>query len=97
MHKLYYHNQTNSSKAEVHPQTAPQTVQSRIRQAAHSRARRLLAGLSTLSLVISLLCTQTLTVSAGIKEDNIAANRAVPVESNLVENWPTGPIVNAEI
>lgn len=96
MHKLYYHNQTNSSKAEVHPQTAPQTVQSRIRQAAHSRARRLLAGLSTLSLVISLLCTQTLTVSAGIKEDNIAANRAVPVESNLVENWPTGPIVNAE-
>lgn len=58
--------------------------------------RHLLAGLSALTLVFSLFCTQTLAVSAGIKEDNIAANKAVPIESNLVENWPTGPIVSAE-
>lgn len=64
-------------------------------QKSHSPSR-LQTGLRTLALVFSLLCTQTLTVSAGIKEDNIAANRAVPVESNLIENWPTGPIVNAE-
>ena len=67
-----------------------------LHQATHSRAGRLLAGICSLSLAVSLFCTQTLTVSAGIKEDNIAANRSVPVESNLIENWPTGPIVNAE-
>ena len=68
----------------------------RLRRPAPSRGRRLLSGICTLSLAFSLFCTQALPVSAGIKEDNIAANRAVPVESNLVENWPTGPIVNAE-
>ena len=58
--------------------------------------RHLLTDISTLTLVFSLFCTQTLAVSAGIKEDNIAANKAVPIESNLVENWPTGPVVSAE-
>lgn len=102
MHNLFYRNQTNAPHTGTQSQTALPAAHSRIgqtahtRQAKHSPKQRLLVCLSTLSLVFSLFCTQTLTVSAGIKEDNIAANRAVPVESNLIENWPTGPIVNAE-
>lgn len=29
-------------------------------------------------------------------EQRLAANRAIPVESNEIENWPTGPVVGAE-
>jgi len=39
----------------------------------------------------------TLTVSAtAAKEHAIAANQAIPVESNTIPNWPTGPVVSAE-
>ncbi|MCM1113777.1 MAG: D-alanyl-D-alanine carboxypeptidase [Muribaculum sp.] len=34
--------------------------------------------------------------SVSVREQNIAANQALPVESNEVANWPTGPIVSAE-
>lgn len=34
--------------------------------------------------------------AASIKEQNIAANQALTVESNEIPNWPAGPIVSAE-
>lgn len=43
-----------------------------------------------------LLFSQSFTVTASIKEDNIAAHQAMAVQSNQVENWPTGPVVSAE-
>lgn len=39
--------------------------------------------------------TSSLTAHAGIKEDNIAANQLVAVESNQIEGWPKGPTVSA--
>lgn len=38
-----------------------------------------------------------LTVSATtIKEENIAYNQSLAVQSNAVANWPTGPVISAE-
>lgn len=37
----------------------------------------------------------SLTVHAGIKEDNIATNQLVAVESNQIPGWPKGPTVSA--
>ena len=49
---------------------------------------------------ISALClfaSQGLSVSAAtIKEENIARNQALAIQSNEVANWPTGPVVSAE-
>ena len=49
---------------------------------------------------ISALClfaSQGLSVSAAtIKEENIAHNQALVIQSNEVANWPTGPVVSAE-
>ena len=39
--------------------------------------------------------TTSLTAHAGIKEDNIAANQLVAVESNKIPGWPKGPTVSA--
>lgn len=39
--------------------------------------------------------TTSLTVHAGIKEDNIATNQLVAVESNQIPGWPKGPTVSA--
>ena len=44
----------------------------------------------------ALFFSQGFTVNASIKEDNIAHHQAMTVQSNEVENWPTGPIVAAE-
>lgn len=45
---------------------------------------------------LSLFLTQGLSASAAsIKEENIAANQALGIQSNQVENWPTGPTVSA--
>ena len=54
--------------------------------------------------VLSVLCAICLLVPsvnllaapASIREQNIAANQAIPVESNHVANWPSGPVVSAE-
>lgn len=46
---------------------------------------------------ICLLFSQTLSASAEqSKEERIAAQQAMTVQSNEVENWPTGPTVTAE-
>ena len=46
---------------------------------------------------ICLFASQGLTVSATtIKEENIAHNQSLAIQSNAVENWPTGPVVSAE-
>lgn len=37
----------------------------------------------------------SLTAHAGVKEENMAANQAVPVESNQIDGWPQGPTVSA--
>lgn len=41
------------------------------------------------------LLTAPLTVQAGVKEDNMAAHQAVPVESNQLPGWPQGPTISA--
>lgn len=46
---------------------------------------------------LCLLASQGLCVSATtIKEENIAHNQSLAIQSNAVENWPTGPVVSAE-
>ncbi len=50
-----------------------------------------LAGVLGLSLALT-----SLPVQASVKEDNIAANQAITVDSNQWTSWPAGPIVNAE-
>ena len=51
---------------------------------------RAVMGISALCLFAS----QGLSVSAAtIKEENIARNQALAIQSNEVANWPTGPVV----
>ena len=46
---------------------------------------------------ICLFASQGLCVSATtIKEENIAYNQSLAIQSNEVANWPTGPVVSAE-
>lgn len=51
---------------------------------------------------LAALCAGSLFLTCGFdsyassKEERIAAHRAMPVESNQIENWPEGPIVSAE-
>lgn len=46
---------------------------------------------------ICLFASQGLSASAAtIKEENIAYNQSLAVQSNAVANWPTGPVVSAE-
>lgn len=46
---------------------------------------------------ICLFASQGLGASAAtIKEENIAYNQSLAVQSNAVANWPTGPVVSAE-
>lgn len=49
----------------------------------------------TFLLLLGLLGS-SLPVQADTVEDNIAANQAIPIESNEVQDWPPGPIVSAE-
>lgn len=50
-------------------------------------------GISAICLFVS----NGLAVSAAtIKEENIARNQSLAVQSNAVDNWPTGPVVSAE-
>ena len=50
-------------------------------------------GITTLCLFASW----GLNVSAAtIKEENIAYNQSLAVQSNAIDNWPTGPVVSAE-
>lgn len=59
----------------------------------HKYYTRILTGICA----VSLFFAQGLTVSAtNEKELNIAAHQAMAVQSNEVENWPTGPTVSAE-
>ena len=53
--------------------------------------------LRCLSIVLAgiTIFSSSLTAQAGIKEDNIAANQLVAVESNQIEGWPQGPTVSA--
>ena len=47
--------------------------------------------------VICLFASDGLTASATtIKEENIAYNQSLAVQSNAVANWPTGPVISAE-
>lgn len=46
---------------------------------------------------ICLFASQGLSVTAAtIKEENIAYNQSLAVQSNAVANWPTGPVISAE-
>jgi len=41
------------------------------------------------------LFSSSLTVQAGVKEDNMAANQSIAIESNQIIGWPQGPVVSA--
>ena len=46
---------------------------------------------------ICLFASQGLSaIAATIKEENIAYNQSLAVQSNAVANWPTGPVISAE-
>lgn len=56
-----------------------------------------------LSILITLICSGALFLSSGLTvsaasqtELALEANRAMPIQSNEVANWPTGPEVGAE-
>lgn len=52
---------------------------------------------SVLCAVCLLFFSADFSVSAAsIKEQNIAANQMIPIESNQIVNWPAGPTVSAE-
>lgn len=59
-------------------------------------SRRLCCRILTGIFAASLIFSQGMPVSAASKEENIAAHQALAVQSNQVENWPTGPVVSAE-
>lgn len=54
--------------------------------------------------VLSAICAICLSISsvslpasaASVKEQNMAVNQAITIESNQIANWPTGPTVSAE-
>lgn len=50
-----------------------------------------------LATCLGFLSTTSVTMAApSVKEQNIAVNQAIPIESNAIANWPTGPVVSAE-
>lgn len=59
-----------------------------------SHKKRLVRCFGTILAGITIL-TSSLTAQAGIKEENMAANQLVAVESNQISGWPQGPTVSA--
>ncbi len=56
-----------------------------------------LRALSALCAVCLLTSSRGLEAAASsVREQNVAVNQAIPVESNEIPNWPTGPTVSAE-
>lgn len=49
-----------------------------------------------LVLALVLGTNSFLSKAASVKEKNVAANQVIPIESNEIANWPTGPVVSAE-
>ncbi len=45
---------------------------------------------------VSMNVTVSAAPAVSVREQNIAANQALTIESNEVVNWPTGPVVSAE-
>ena len=63
---------------------------------AKMRLKRTAAALGAAVLVLSQTLTTFATESEpSAKEINIANNQAIPIESNQINNWPQGPVVNA--
>lgn len=58
-------------------------------------SNKLSKRLGVLVLAAGLLGSSFPSHATSIKEDAIAENQAVTVESNNRENWPTGPVINA--
>lgn len=59
-----------------------------------SYKKNLIRCFGTLLAGITIL-TSSITAQAGIKEENMAANQLVAVESNQIAGWPQGPTVSA--
>ncbi|MBR1772215.1 MAG: D-alanyl-D-alanine carboxypeptidase [Lachnospiraceae bacterium] len=57
---------------------------------------RFRAALLGLLLCIHAAAPLSVMAAPSVKEQNIAANQALPIESNEIANWPTGPVVSAE-
>ena len=43
-----------------------------------------------------LLFTTSMVTYAETSEERVAYHKTLPVQTNLVENWPTGPVVGAQ-
>lgn len=57
----------------------------------------ILIGISAVCLFASdSLSAQAIITTSSDKEERLEAQRAMPIQSNEVENWPTGPVVSAE-
>ncbi len=62
----------------------------------NTSAMRFLSRPACFLLSLCLLLSQSLPVRADEKEEALERNRALPIQSNEVPNWPTGPVVGAE-
>ena len=60
----------------------------------NSYKKKLFRCFGTFLAAVTVL-TSSLNVHAGIKEDNMATNQLVAVESNQIPGWPQGPTVSA--
>ncbi len=50
-----------------------------------------------IGLLLALSLSPIITVNADYNsEDEIAGRRNIPIETNSIENWPTGPVVDAQ-
>lgn len=51
---------------------------------------------ATLAICLTLVAVPMTASATEAKEQLIAANQAIPVESNTIANWPVGPVISAE-
>lgn len=63
----------------------------------HPYLHKAFRPLTAAAVVCCLFFSDAAAVSAApSREESIAANQALPIQSNEVENWPSGPVVSAE-
>ncbi len=57
---------------------------------------RFLSLTAAVSLCLNLTLTAAAAPASNPIEDRLAAQRAMPIQSNEIDGWPQGPVVNAE-
>ena len=62
-------------------------------------SRRIISLLLTFFLVFCCFCNNTLTAKAASLEElqeEVEARKALPIQSNEIDNWPAGPQIGAQ-